>query len=85
MTMPNKFHKAVIGIFVSFYRGYYTFFWRIIITLWIFGKTANPLNAYYIRRNIRMICLKFVWRQLGFAFFGALTSVGALFYFTGKY
>ena len=26
-----------------------------------------------------MICLKFVWRQLGFAFFGALTSVGALF------
>lgn len=28
-----------------------------------------------------MICLKFVWRQLGFAFFGALTPVGALFYF----
>ena len=47
-----------------------------------FGKTANPFSADYIRRNIRMICLKFVWRQLGFAFFGALTSVGALFYFT---
>ena len=26
-------------------------------------------------------CLKFVWRQSEFAFFGALTSVGALFYF----
>jgi len=26
----------------------------------------------------------FVWRQLGFAFFGALTSVGALFYFYNK-
>ena len=26
-------------------------------------------------------CLKFVWRQSGFAFFGALTSVGALFYY----
>ena len=27
----------------------------------------------------------FVWRQLEFAFFGALTSVGALFVFTGGY
>lgn len=26
-------------------------------------------------------CLKFVWRQSGFAFFGALASVGALFYY----
>jgi len=26
----------------------------------------------------------FVWRQLEFAFFGALTSVGALFYFLRK-
>jgi len=48
-----------------------------------FGKTANPFSADLIRRNIRMICLKFVWRQLGFAFFGALTSVGALFVFRG--
>jgi len=29
--------------------------------------------------------LFFVWRQLEFAFFGALTSVGALFIFTEKY
>ena len=26
---------------------------------------------------------KFVWQRLEFAFFGALTSVGALFYFGG--
>ena len=29
-------------------------------------------------------CLKFVWRQSEFAFFGALASVGALFYFAEK-
>ena len=31
-----------------------------------------------------MCFLSFVWRQLEFAFFGALTSVGALFVFTDK-
>ena len=31
-----------------------------------------------------MCFLSFVWRQLEFAFFGALTSVGALFVLKGK-
>ena len=39
------------------------------------GLESYPVNLF------------FVWRQLGFAFFGALTLVGALFIFvfTGKY
>jgi hypothetical protein len=32
------------------------------------GLESYPINLF------------FVWRQLGFAFFGALASVGALFY-----
>ena len=34
--------------------------------------------------EISVYCLKFVWRQSGFAIFGALTSVGALFIFKGE-
>ena len=30
------------------------------------------------------VSFRFVWRQLGFAFFGALTPVGALFIFITK-
>jgi hypothetical protein len=30
------------------------------------------------------LCLKFVWRQLELAFFGAVTSVAALFDFSPK-
>ena len=41
------------------------------------GKNAYSANLHkvFIRR------VGFVWRQLEFAFFGALTSVGALFYY----
>ena len=39
-----------------------------------------PLNGY---GRDALILFKFVWRQSGFAFFGAITSVVALFYFTG--
>ena len=41
-------------------------------------KAQIPLNGY---GRDALILFKFVWRQSGFAFFGALTSVGALFYF----
>ena len=43
------------------------------------GKNANSAGL------CRVIIQKvgFVWRQLEFAFFGALTSVGALFVFLG--
>ena len=43
-----------------------------------FGKNANFADSIcdYIT-----ISFRFVWRQLEFAFFGALTSVGALFIF----
>ena len=41
-------------------------------------KAQISLNGY--DRNV-LILFKFVWRQSRFAFFGALTSVGALFYF----
>ena len=33
---------------------------------------------------ITLVFFLVVWRQLEFAFFGALTSVGALFYFEGE-
>ena len=38
----------------------------------------------YAKICIILVLLQLVWRQLEFAFFGALTSVGALFYFCGK-
>ena len=40
-----------------------------------FGKIANLPNLCLVF----MFPLGFVWRQFWFAFFGALTSVGALF------
>ncbi len=43
-------------------------------------KAQIPLKGY---GRDALILFKFVWRQSGFAFFGALTSVGALFYFLG--
>jgi hypothetical protein len=46
------------------------------------AKTQIPSVIVW---GISSDCLKFVWRQLGSAFFGALTSVGALFIFTEKY
>ena len=44
-----------------------------------FGKKANSSNS--ICEIIFPYLFRFVWRQLEFAFFGALTSVGALFIF----
>ena len=42
-----------------------------------FRKKRNSLRLWY---RVISIFVVFVWRQLEFAFFGALTSVGALFY-----
>ena len=42
-----------------------------------FGKNANSIMRVC---DIAML-YKFVWRQSGSAFFGALASAGALFYF----
>ena len=44
------------------------------------GKNARSadLHTVFIRK------VGFVWRQLGSAFFGALTLVGAPFYFSSK-
>ena len=44
-----------------------------------FSKSANSATIVVSYTHI----VVFVWRQLGFAFFGALTSVGALFVLKG--
>ena len=56
----------------------YTFF-RYTQSLYEFGKNTNSVGDCV--RVILIDCLKFVWRQSGFVFFGALTSVGAFFIF----
>ena len=47
-----------------------------------FGKNAN--FAWWDTGFFSLYLLSFVWRQLEFAFFGALISVGAPFYFSPK-
>ena len=76
MGMPNKFNNRISGIF-SLWENYTFFRYNHFLNL---VKTQIPLNGYGIDT---LILFKFVWRQLEFAFFGALTSVGALFYFLG--
>ena len=49
-----------------------------------FGKNANFVKVG-VAKSLVLVQFKLVWRQLEFAFFGALTSVGALFIFTEKY
>ena len=55
-------------------------FFGIRFSFFEFGKNANSFNDRWIVEHYPTH-LKFVWRQLEFAFFGALTSVGALFDF----
>ena len=62
-----------MGIFLSL--GILYTFWAY--TVFEFGKTANSSSS--ICETIFPYLFRFVWRQLEFAFFGALTSVGALF------
>ena len=45
-----------------------------------FGKNANSAKLG-VAKGFVLVRFQLVWRQLEFAFFGALTSVGALFYF----
>ena len=48
-----------------------------------FGKKANSVRLS-VAKGFSLVRFQLVWRQLEFAFFGALTSVGALFYFTER-
>jgi hypothetical protein len=41
------------------------------------------MQAPYLYVVATLMRIEFVWRQLGFAFFGALTPVGAPFYILG--
>ena len=43
-----------------------------------FGKNANS-SKLSVAKDFFLVRFQLVWRQLEFAFFGALTSVGALF------
>ena len=43
-----------------------------------FGKDANSVKLG-VAKGFFLVRFQLVWRQLEFAFFGALTSVGALF------
>ena len=45
-----------------------------------FGKKANSVRLS-VAKGFSLVRFQLVWRQLEFAFFGAPTSVGALFYF----
>ena len=47
-----------------------------------FGKNANPGDRY--AGFTALVLFQLVWRQSGFAFFSALTSVGALFILCGE-
>ena len=48
-----------------------------------FGKNANS-SKLSVAKGFSLVQFQLVWRQLEFAFFGALASVGALFYFAEK-
>ena len=50
-----------------------------ILNLYEFGKNANSTGLEYARFVIPCFLFRFVWRQSEFAFFGALTTVDALF------
>jgi len=72
-TKPNTFvdkRLIFVGVLFSVH-----FLMQVRIKI---GKSAYSTNLLmvFIQR------VGFVWRQLEFAFFGALTSVGALFYFS---
>ena len=61
---------------LCFYGGFFAYpYFTMAVE---FGKNANSATIVESYTHI----VVFVWRQLGFAFFGALTSVGALFVFT---
>ena len=74
IMLPNKFNSRISGIFL--YGVIIPFFVIIIFRIW--QKRKFLLNDY---GRDTLILFKFVWRQLECAFFGALTSVGALFVF----
>ena len=65
----------MMGELSVFYGGLFLHFY--FTTGVEFSKNANSATVVGSYTHI----VVFVWRQLEFAFFGALTHVGALFYF----
>ena len=69
----TKTNNDIMGELSVFYRGLFV---HSYFTAGVeFSKSANSATAVGSYTHI----VVFVWRQLEFAFFGALTSVGALF------
>ena len=69
--MPNKFHKAIIGIFFSFFEKgelyLFSSYKNYCVNL---VKTQIP-SGKFCAAKYPCVCLRFVWRQSEFAFFGA--------------
>ena len=61
LAMPNKLNRCTVMRYVFFLEN--ICFWRIHI--FEFGKNANSIYVYVHTSY----CIKFVWRQSGFAFF----------------
>ena len=76
--MPNKSNIFTRGIF--HFRGYYTFFSAYFKSYGLWQK-CDLQGLEYVYTPIH----RFVWRQSEFAFFGAVTSVAALFDSKGGY
>ena len=75
--MPNKLNIFERGS--SLCEGGVPFF--AALNFLEFGKNANSAKLG-VAKGFVLVRFQLVWRQLEFAFFGALTSVGALFIFT---
>ena len=75
MIMPNKLN--ILNEVVFSMGEVYLFSPHLILE---FGKDANSVKLG-VAKGFFLVRFQLVWRQLEFAFFGALTSVGALFYF----
>ena len=82
MRVPNKFHKEKHRDIFFFLGKENNIFFSAHDQPYEFGKNANSRQVD-VCGNIRMLFLKFVWRQWELAFFGAATSVVALFIFSG--
>ena len=78
MKMPNK-TKSLAQTKGPLFKGVLSLF----CINFEFGKNAN---SALVDAKVFLLCyLSFVWRQLELAFFGAATSVAALFICAGIY
>ena len=76
---PNKLN--MLNGVVLFTGEVYLFF--AALNFLEFGKNANSAKLG-VAKGFFLVRFQLVWRQLEFAFFGALTSVGAPFIFAEK-